>query len=159
AGMVPEPDPRRSSDDRAGVELALAADVEQLHPEGDGGTEPGEEERRGGDERLVQRCFAAKAGVEKPGERVAGRMMGREQHERHHPERDHDRAERHREREPPRLRQPTLEADHAEPPAISRPISSTVASPASRSPTILPSYITATRSASARISSRSSEMR
>ena len=52
--------------------------------------------------------------------------------------------------------EPSLYAHQRFPPAMRNPISSGVAAEASSSATIAPSYITATRSASARISSRSS---
>ena len=61
-----------------------------------------------------------------------GSMAGREQHERHHAERDDERAERDGDREPARLGEAALDPDHSRsPPAISRPISSTVAARAS----------------------------
>ena len=54
--------------------------------------------------------------------------MRDEQDERHHAERDDDRADRHGDAQPLRLREPPLDPDHsATPPAISRPSSSTVA--------------------------------
>ena len=56
-----EREPGRGAADRADVELALAADVEEVHPEGDRGAEPGEDQRRRRDERRVERVAAAKA--------------------------------------------------------------------------------------------------
>ena len=47
--------------DRAEVELTLGADVEQVHPERDGGGEPGERERRRGDERVRERAVCENA--------------------------------------------------------------------------------------------------
>ena len=46
-------------------------------------------------------------------ERVARRVAGREQHERHHAERDDERAERDGDAEPPRLDEAALDPDHA----------------------------------------------
>src|SRR3954452_22299689 len=84
--------------------------------------------------------------------------MGGEENERREQKRDRDRDHGHRDRQPAWLVEPALDADHdcSSPPAISNPSSSTVAVDASRSPTIAPSYMTAMRSASVRISSRSS---
>src|SRR5207249_2333094 len=86
-------------------------------------------------------------------------MSGQEQDERSEDERAADRDDGDDDHEPPRLAQATLDphqSPSSPPPAISRPSSSTVAVEASRSPTMRPSYITAIRSASTRISSRSS---
>ena len=58
--MVAERERDAGGADRADVELALAADVEELHPERDRGAEPGEEQRRRGDERLVERAWPPK---------------------------------------------------------------------------------------------------
>src|SRR5919198_2319985 len=66
-------------------------------------------------------------------------------------------SDRDGEREPPRLVEAALDPHYgSSPPAINRPSSSTVADSASRSPATPPSYMTTMRSASARISSRSS---
>ncbi len=154
----------RDAGGRAGrgtdVELALTADVEELHAKRDGRAEPGEDQRRRGDERGVEGLAADEPRVEDPAKGGTRRVMGDQKDDGHHPERDDHRSDRDRHREPLRLREPPLDPhQEALPPAMSRPISSTVADAASSSPTIAPSYMTAMRSASARISSRSSEMR
>src|SRR5436309_3162759 len=88
-------------------------------------------------------------------------MSRQEQDERREDEGDRNRQNRHGGDEPPGLPHAAFDPHQCSlpAPAIRRPSSSTVAVSASRSPTTLPSYITATRSASARISSRSSLMR
>src|SRR5205823_13272121 len=85
-------------------------------------------------------------------------MVRREEDDGREHERGHDRADGNGDRQPTWLVETSLDADHGSlsPPAISSPNSSTVADSAARSPTTAPSYITTTRSASARISSRSS---
>src|SRR5438477_366074 len=56
--------------DRACVELAFAADVEQPHTEGDRGREAREGERRRRNEGVAERTVAEERGVEEPSERV-----------------------------------------------------------------------------------------
>ena len=51
----PMSSPAAGAEDRADVELALAADVVEPHPERGGGGQPGERERRRRDQRLVER--------------------------------------------------------------------------------------------------------
>ncbi len=96
-----EGDPGRA--DRAEVELALGADVEELHPEGGCGGEPGEEDRGRGDERRRERAVAREAGLDHPPVRVPRVVAGRCQHYRHHPEGDEERPDGHDDRQPPRL--------------------------------------------------------
>src|SRR6476620_1772406 len=86
------------------------------------------------------------------------RMAGQPQDDAREQERNCDGGDRNDDGQPPRLIQAALDPHQSSswPPAISSPSSSTVADPASRSPAMPPSYITATRSARARISSRSS---
>src|SRR5262249_20802794 len=127
------------------------------HPERRGRREAGQRERRRRDERVRERAAVRERGAEEPLERPERVVAGRDEDERREHECDDDRRSRHDDRQPGRLREAPLDPDHAAcPPAISSPISSTVADPASTSPAIAPSYITAIRSASARISSRSS---
>src|SRR5262249_52761093 len=134
--------------------------VEQLHAERHRDAEPREDERRRRDERGVECGAAAERVHDEQTEGVQRRVVRDQQHHRHQDEREDDRPDRDRERQPARLRQAALDADHSrDPPAIRRPSSSTVASSAETSPTTAPSYSTAIRSASARISSRSSEIR
>ena len=138
--MVAEHDAGCRTDDRAGVQLTFAADVEQLHPERDCSRETGEEKRSRRDERRVERVAPEEGAVEQLAEGMARRVVRREQHDSHHHERNDERAQRHDEREPPRLLQPALDADHWDsPPAISNPSSSTEAVLPSTSPTIAPS--------------------
>jgi len=148
----------RGAGDRAGVELPLAADVEQVHPKRDRCRQTGECKRCGRDDRLRERAVREEGCVEEPPEGMERRVMRRDQHDRCEEERNDDRRHRNDERQPARLVEAPLDAHQprSAPPAISSPSSSTVAMFASRSPTIWPSYMTATRSASARISSRSS---
>ncbi len=60
--------------DRAEVELALAADVEQAHAERDGGREAREGERRRRDERRREGAVGQVGRVEEPPERLDRRM-------------------------------------------------------------------------------------
>src|SRR5207244_7101501 len=127
--------------------------------EGDGGAETGERERSRRDDRLRQLRLPAERRVDQPAERLQRVVSGGCEHERREPEGEDERPDRNGDVEPARLLEPPLDPDHcavSRTPAIRRPISSTVAVFASTSPTISPSNITATRSASARISSRSS---
>src|SRR5580765_2047539 len=85
-------------------------------------------------------------------------MAGQPQDDAGEQERSRNGGDRNDNRQPPRLIEAALDPHQSSswPPAIRSPSSSTVADPASRSPAIPPSYITAIRSARARISSRSS---
>ena len=77
--LASEVEPGRSGGDRADVELALAADVEEPHPERGGGGEAGERERRRLGQRLAERTRLEERGVE---ELAVGRQRvvpGREQ--------------------------------------------------------------------------------
>ena len=151
-------EPERCAGDRAGVQLTFPADVEEPHAKGNCRRQAGEGQGRSRHDRLRQRPVGQERGVEQPPERVQRRVMRREEHDRGEQERDDDRHHRNRDRQPPGLLEPPLDAHHARssPPAISRPSSSIVADAASRSPTIAPSYMTTIRSARAWISSRSS---
>ena len=86
------------------------------------------------------------------------RMAGQPQDDGGEQEGSRDGGERNDNGQPPRLLETALDPHQSSswPPAISSPSSSTVADRASRSPAMPPSYITAIRSARARISSRSS---
>src|SRR5260370_529604 len=55
--------PRADPADRAEVELPLAADVEQVHPERGGGRKPGEEERRRERERAAEGAVRREGGL------------------------------------------------------------------------------------------------
>src|SRR5438094_4097389 len=85
-------------------------------------------------------------------------MPGRQQDDGRDEERNADRHDRDDECEPARLFETPFDPHQLvpSPPAIRRPSSSTVAVLASRSPTTEPSYMTTIRSASTKISSRSS---
>ena len=110
-------DPRGA--DRPEVELALGADVEQLHPERGGSGETGEQDRRRRDERVGQRAVAREAGVDDVVERRPRIVARRREDDRHDPERDRERTQRNRDRQPPRLLEPALEPHaSARPPAI-----------------------------------------
>ena len=78
--MRAEPDRDAGRADGADVELALGADVEELHPEGDRGCEPGEDQRRRQRERVRPRCAAEEGGVEEPPVRVERIVPGGEEH-------------------------------------------------------------------------------
>src|SRR5439155_9637801 len=118
----------------------------------------GERQGSRGDHRLGQRAVGEECRIEQPPEHVQRRVVGDEQDDGGGDERHDERDEWHDERQPARLLQPALGPHHvsSSPPAMSKPSSSTVVVSASRSPTTAPSNITAMRSASARISSRSS---
>src|SRR5262249_16401789 len=138
--VVAERDPRGRAEDGPRIELALAADVEELHAERDGCAETGEDERRRRDERVVQRLLAPECGAEQRTEGVEGGMVREEKDDRDQHEGGEDRADGHGDRQPLRLHEAALDADHSRwPPAIRRPSSSTVATAASSSPTIAPS--------------------
>ena len=110
--------------DRAEVELALGADVEEAHPEGDRGGEAGEGERRRRDERVGERAVGEERGVEEPPERRDRRVAGRGEDDRDRTERDGQRAERHGDREPAALDEALLDPDRRSrqrTPAIRRP--------------------------------------
>ena len=140
ADSRPEPDRDAERTERAEVELALGADVEQVHPERRRRCEAREEERRRRRQRRRPRRAADEGGVEQPPVGVDRVVPGGEQHDRHHQERERDRAQRDDDVEPARLVEPALDLDHARsPPAIASPISSTVAVDGSNGPVISPS--------------------
>ncbi len=133
--MIPEPerDPRRT--DRSEVELPLGPDVEELHAERSGSREAGEEDRSRGDERGRERPVAGEAGLDDLAVRRARGVPAHREDDGHDRERDQQRSDGNEDREPPRLLEPALEADHEpRPPAMSSPISSIDAAPAWSSP-------------------------
>src|SRR3954452_7587171 len=71
--------PRRR--DRARVELALAADVEELHPECDRGREAGEDERRRRDEGRGERAVGRERGVDQATVRADGAVACQDEHD------------------------------------------------------------------------------
>ena len=88
----------------------------------------------------VQAGLPTNAGIEEPAVGVDRIVPGDAEDDRHHEEREGDRSDRDRDAEPARLREPALDLDHARsPPAIARPISSTVAVAGSNSPVSSPS--------------------
>ena len=110
-----ERDPARA--DCAEVELPFAADVEELHPEGDRRGEAREQDRRREDERRRERALGDECGVEEPAVGVDRAVARRRKHDRHGQERERDRADRNGDEEPPRLIETPLEP-HSLPPAI-----------------------------------------
>src|SRR4029079_2265715 len=150
-----EGDPGRAN--CAEVELSLGADVEKFHPERRCGREPREEDRRRRDERRRQRLVPGEPRLDDVAEGLADGVAAHGEDDGQDRERNRERAERNGYRQPPGLIQAALEPDHVPlPPAMRSPISSIDAAPALSSPATSPSYITRMRSASARISSRSS---
>ena len=161
SGVVAERDAGSGTEDRTDVELTLAADVEELHPEGDCGAEAGEERAasprrtsRSAHRRRRTRCRTAAERVPAAGGASASRTTVMTTNA------NGDRADRDGDRQPPRLLEAPLDADHSR--RASRHQQAELLdggrSPRRVSPTIAPSYMTAIRSASARISSRSSEI-
>ena len=94
--------------DRADVELTLAADVEEAHPEGRRCREARERERRRRDQRVAERAVVQERRVEEPAVTRERVVAGREQDEARGEEREDERAGWHGDHEPARLAQAAL---------------------------------------------------
>jgi hypothetical protein len=107
----------RGARDRTDVELALSADVEELHPERGGGRQAREDDRRRENVGGSDGAARPEAGVEEPAVRRAWVVARPGEHDRHERERDDERAEGNGHVEPLRPLQPALDP-HSRPPAI-----------------------------------------
>src|SRR5439155_8990473 len=104
--------------DRADVELALAADVEEAHAERSRSSEARERQRRRCDERLAERARGDERRVDQLAVARQRVVPGRLQHDSRREEREEERRRRHGDDEPARLLEPPFNAyaDRALPP-------------------------------------------
>src|SRR5438067_1103131 len=143
---------------RSQVQLPFSADVPGLHAEGGGSGEAGQQQRRCLDQGRAQRPFGEEAAVQQTLPRRQRIMPGRQQDDAGEDHGADQRSDWNRHHQPAGLTKATLNPNHAAP-AIIRPSSSTTAFWRSTTPMMRPPYNTAIRSASAKISSRSSLIR
>ena len=149
---------RHGGADRPGEELTLGADVVVAGAESDRHRQSGEQQRRGGEEHLLQAVPGRERNHEiaPVGRRRAG-APGSDR-DRRDEERGDDGKSHGGRRPPPRRSGAQDEAHDSACPVISRPRARGVASSRGSSPTTRPANSTTTRSAKASNSSRSSEI-
>ena len=132
-------EPRPRGDDRARVELPLAADVVEVHPEREGRGESREDQRRRGRQGVGEAVPVPEAGPEELLVHAQGRVTGEREEDRTQRERDEHRHDRHDEHGAALDLQPPLEVDveagddHCVTPAMASPMSSRAASSAATS--------------------------
>jgi hypothetical protein len=108
--MVAELERHRRGRDRTDEELALPADIEELHPEGRRCGEAREDDRRREHERRAEAAARQERRVEQLAVGLAGIVAGRRQHDCHGGECAGERSDRDGKHEPARLHQPPLDA-------------------------------------------------
>ena len=122
--------PAHARDDRARVELPLAADVVEVHPEREGRGESREDQRCRGRQRVGEAVPVPEAGPEELLVHAQRRVTGEREEDRTQRERDEHRRDRHDEHGAALDLQPPLEVDveagddHCVTPAIASPMSS-----------------------------------